>query len=48
MKTKQNSSIRASALQSTFTLTLVSLSAALLAAAAAPARYPSEPVIDPS
>ena len=38
MKTKQNSSIRASALQTTFSVTLISLSAALLALAAAPAR----------
>ena len=39
MKTKQNSSIRASALQTTFSVTLISLSAALLALAAASARH---------
>src|SRR5439155_19618390 len=38
MKNKQNSSIRASALQITFRVTLISLSAALLTLAAAPAR----------
>src|SRR5881397_1976568 len=38
MKNKQNSSIRASALQSTLRVTLISLSAALLTFAAAPSR----------
>src|SRR6266513_2223697 len=38
MKNKQNSSIRASALQITFRVTLISLSVALLTLAAAPAR----------
>ena len=38
MKKKQNNSIRASALQITFRVTLISLSAALLTLAAAPAR----------
>jgi hypothetical protein len=38
MKKKQNSSFRASALQITFSVTLISLSAALLTLAAAPAR----------
>ena len=38
MKNKQNNSRRASALQSTFRVTLISLSAALLTLAAAPAR----------
>src|SRR5206468_12643474 len=38
MKNKQNSSIGASALQSTLRVTLISLSAALLTLAAAPAR----------
>ena len=42
MKNKQNSSIRASALQITFRVTLISLSVALLTLAAAPARQQIE------
>ena len=51
MKTKKNTSIRASALQTAFSVTLISLSAALLAFAAAPARHHVEqepPGFDPS
>jgi hypothetical protein len=40
MKTKQNRSICASALQTTFTVAVICLSAALLTTAAAPAQNP--------
>ena len=43
MKTKQNSSIRASALQTTFSVTLISLSAALLALAADAVHWELDP-----
>ena len=43
MKTKQNSSIRASALQTTFSVTLISLSAALLALASDAAHWELDP-----